>query len=125
MVYLISMKNCLIKVYWIFFGALICVPFLSFADGTGGGATLKNPIKAGNLAQLLASILDIIVQIGIPVVTIAFIYVGYLFVSAMGNQTKLKEAKGAFVNVCIGAAIVLGSYAISAIISNTIASLAK
>ena len=95
----------------------------SFAQTTGsnsGGVTIENPIKADTLAELLADILSIIVQIGIPILVIMVIYTGFTFVMARGNENKITEAKTAIFSVLIGSAIVIGAYAISEAIRNTV-----
>ncbi len=89
-----------------------------------GDYTIRNPIAGvENLSQLLYKILEIIIQIGFPVVVLAIIYCGFLFVRAQGNESKLEEAKQALLYTVIGAAIVLGAFAISQIVESTVAGL--
>ena len=59
-------------------------------------------------------------RVGIPLVALAIIYCGFLFVQAQGNSEKIEQAKDALLYTIIGAAILLGSWAIAGIISNTI-----
>jgi len=96
---------------------------LSLAQMGGDGSPVKigNPIRHNNISDFLSAILGLVVKIGIPIVTIAIIYTGFMFVSARGNATKIEEAKRAFVYVMIGAAIVLGAQALQIVISGTIA----
>ena len=91
--------------------------------GVGNSIEIRNPIKADTLAGLLADILSIIVQIGIPILVIMVIYTGFTFVTARGNEDKIKEAKKAIVSVLIGSAVVIGAYAISVAIQNTVTQL--
>ena len=56
-------------------------------------------------------------------VALAIIYCGFLFVSARGNTEKLTKAKEALLYTVIGAAILLGSWAIAIMISETVLSL--
>src|SRR3989344_5236347 len=82
---------------------------------------ISNPIGPINDIQtLIEKILGIVVKIGLPVVALSIIYVGFLFVLARGSEEKLKEAKGAFVYTMIGAAIVLGAFVISSAIKATV-----
>lgn len=89
-------------------------------SGGGGSPTIKNPIKASNFAEFLRDILEIVVQIGVPVVVLGIIYSGFLFVTAQGNDSKLTEAKKTFVYTLIGAGIVLGAFVIATAIQGTV-----
>lgn len=92
-------------------------------QSTGGGGSLSNPLKFDNLQDFLAATLDAIAQIALPFVVLAVIYSGFLFVTARGNEDKLNKAKTAFFWTVIGALIVLGASAISAVIEGTITQL--
>lgn len=85
---------------------------------------IENPTNIGNISDLLKALLSLAVQVGVPILVIAIIYVGFLFVQAQGNETKLAEAKAAFFWTIIGAAIVLGAFVISSAIQNTIEQIA-
>ncbi len=86
----------------------------------GGSITIQNPLNADSLEDFITDILNVVVQIGVPVVAIMIIYTGFLFVTAQGRDDKLKTAKESFVWVIIGAAIVLGAFVISTAIQGTI-----
>lgn len=96
-------------------------------DGTGGnpgGTTggLTNPLKDINsIYDLIEKILsNIVLPIGSVVVVILVIYSGFLFVTAQGNESKLETARRNFLYVLIGAAILLGSWAIALAIKGTL-----
>ncbi len=85
-----------------------------------------DPLNVGKNATILEfirSLLTGVLTIGIPIVALAVIYCGFLFVSARGNSEKLNEAKSALLYTVIGAAILLGSYAIAQMISATVLAL--
>lgn len=98
-----------------------------FAEDVGGTQPikLKNPLGdgTGSLLILLTKLLDVVRQVGIPVIAIFIVYSGFLFVKAQGNESKLSEAKQVLLYTVIGAAIVLGATVISAVINQTIGSL--
>ena len=109
------------------FYALI-LPTISFADGGNSGCTtpgmLCNPIpNVTSIPGLINIILTGLLQLGIPVVALAIIYSGFLFVAARGNSEKLSKAKDTLLYTIIGAAILLGSWAIATMISNTVGAL--
>jgi hypothetical protein len=82
--------------------------------------TIKNPISVSNINDFIRVILVGVVKIGIPIVALAIIYSGFLFVTARGNEKSLETAKKAFMYSVIGAAILLGSWAIAQLISDTV-----
>ncbi len=95
--------------------------------GGGGGPAVGssnikviNPIKINTLNGFIKILLEGIIKIGIPIVAIALVYSGFLFVSAVGDPGKLKKAKDAFIYCLAGAAILLGSWALAQMISDTV-----
>jgi len=85
--------------------------------------TLNNPISVDSIPELVTKILDIVLTVGVPLIALAIIYSGYLFVAAQGNSTKLEEAKRSIVYVVIGAAILLAAHAISVAIFSSVQSI--
>lgn len=82
---------------------------------------IHNPLGATNsIPDLIKNALEDVLKICIPVVALAIIYCGFLFVFAMGNPEKLKKAKDALLYTVIGAAILLGALAIADIIVTTV-----
>ena len=84
---------------------------------------IKNPISVNTINEFIKVILIGVIKIGIPIVALAIIYSGFLFVTARGKSEKLTEAKKALMYSLIGAAILLGSWAIAQLISNTVLAL--
>ncbi len=83
---------------------------------------IKNPLNSSldTIPKFIKAILDIVLMIGVPIVTLAIIYAGFLFVTAAGSSEKLKTAKKTLLYTIIGAALLLGSYIISEAISATV-----
>lgn len=93
-------------------------------SGTTGGGGLMNPLKNINsLWDLLAAILQLVVDIGWIFVTLMLIYVGFLFVAAQGNDEKIKNARSALVWTVIGGLILLGAQSIALFLKATGAAL--
>ncbi len=93
-------------------------------QGDCGGA-LCNPLKnISSLDGLLSAVLNAIVTVLAPIfLTLAFIYVGFLFVMAQGNAEKISGAKTALIWTVIGALILLGANAIGLVIKSTVGGL--
>ena len=106
---------------------LFILPAISFADGPNVNSTqgkITNPLKTTNtLPDLIRIILEGVIKIGMPIVALAIIYCGFLFVFARGNSEKLTKAKDALLYTIIGAVILLGSWAIAKMIQATVLAL--
>ena len=102
------------------------VPFYALAavcDPAGG--KICNPLgeTTTTIPQFIKILLEGALKVGIPLIALAVIYCGFLFVSAMGNSEKLTKAKDALLYTLIGAAVLLGSWAIAKMISATVTGL--
>ena len=96
----------------------------TFPSDPNSGGMINNPLpNITSIPDLIRKILEGVLKIGIPIVALAIIYCGFLFVFARGNSEKLGKAKEALLYTIIGAAILLGAYAIANIISSTVLSL--
>ncbi len=84
---------------------------------------IKNPIGVDNLQDFIKAILDGVLRIAIPIIVLAIIYSGFLFVKARGNPEELKTAKNSLMYTLIGSAVLLGSWAIAQIVADTVLSL--
>ena len=118
-------KNLYITILVLF---VLALPLLSLAQeyvppATDAPVTIINPIKEKTISGLLKTILEGVIKILTPVVALAIIYSGFLFVSAQGNSEKLGDAKRALTYTLIGAAILLGSWALAILVFETVAAL--
>ena len=87
------MKNIFFKLKNSFY--FLIIPFIFSLSGAnnanGAVVTLQSPTpKVGTLFDFVVEILKILIKIGIPIVAVLFIYTGYLFVAAQGNEAELK-----------------------------------
>ena len=131
----------LIKKNWykvFLLSCLILFPIVSFAQnplqpiaGTNPSdpsaqGKIVNPLASSNIdsiPKLIQTILEGALKIGIPIVALAIVYCGFLFVFARGNSEKLTKARDALLYTVIGAAILLGAWAIAKMISATVLAL--
>ena len=63
---------------------------------------------------------EIVMPIGGMLAVLAFIYSGFLYVTAQGNESQLKTAHAALLYTAIGTAVLLGAWTIANVIENTI-----
>ena len=84
---------------------------------------LENPIRFDNLGEFLVEVLGVVIVIALPIIVLAIIYAGFLFVSAQGDESKIKSAKSIFTWTVVGAGIILGAQVIAFAIQATIEAL--
>ena len=90
-------------------------------DSAGG--KICNRLKTDSIVDFIKNLLENIIKIGIPIIALAIIYSGFLFVFARGNPEKITSAKEALLYTLIGSALLLGSWALAQLISNTVLAL--
>ena len=82
--------------------------------------TITNPINADTINGLIKIILIGVIKIGIPLIALALVYTGFLYVAARGKPAAIETANQSLLYTLLGAAILLGSWAIAQLISNTV-----
>lgn len=102
------------KYHALFAFMLLSVPLAAGAQG------FENPIEFNTISEFLVAMLDVVVRIAFPFIVLAIIYTGFLFVTARGNQDKLKEAKTTFLLVIIGSLLILGASVLARAIESTV-----
>ncbi len=87
-----------------------------------GSHCLENPLGDGakTLPDFIRKVLDVVVTIGAPIIALAIIYCGFMFVSARGDANKLTEAKQALLWTLVGAAVLLGSWVLAQALKETV-----
>lgn len=74
---------------------------------------LENPLNAESFQILLQKIVALAAKIGIPLAAIMIIWGGFQFVTAQGNEEKLKTAKATLTLAVIGTVVLIGAWVIS------------
>jgi hypothetical protein len=115
--------------------ALFLLAQTAFADPTTGGGgpttgggttvttTINNPLGTNgpqNIPDFIQAIIKIVLIVGVPVVVLAIIYTGFLFVKAQGNPEEITKAKKSLLYTLIGAALLLGAFVIANAIGATV-----
>lgn len=122
---MIKIKNKLQRLSALLFGFLI-VPVLLFAQTADKNSdpniniNFKNPLRANSIQGLLLDVLSILIQVGAIIAVLAFVYAGFKFIAARGNQDEIKKARENLWYVAIGTIILLGANIIVTIIKNTV-----
>lgn len=119
------------KTYWNYLGLLSAalLPVISSAQcappSTGSGIKFSvcSPLDFGGptaFQDFLVAILNIIIIIATPIVVLAIIYAGFLYVTARGNVQQTQQATRALTYSIIGGVLILGALALTQIISNLV-----
>jgi len=102
----------------------VSVVYAQNAPGSKVSAPLQNPFKAGtadNIPQLFQTIIkNIIIPIGAVIAILAFIYAGFLYVTAAGDEKKIGTAHKALLYAAVGTAVLLGAGVIAQVIQATV-----
>lgn len=81
---------------------------------------IKNPLKSSTMEEFVARVLDALVLLLTPLLVLALIASGFLFVKARGNPEELSTAKRILMYTLVGAALVLGAKVIASALTNTL-----
>lgn len=104
--------------------SLFVLFFVSFAYTTEA-ATLQNPLNDSfsSIPKFIAGALKVLVMVALPLLTLAFVYSGFLFIKAQGNPSQLGDAKNNFMYTVLGAILILGAWVIATLIGGTVSQL--
>jgi len=126
-------------VFFVFIMFLVLPTIIVFAEGdTGDGGdtgntsvqintSIENPLRSDidTIPKFIEAVITAVLYIGVPIVALAIIYTGFLFVSAQGNSEKLTKAKKALLYTLIGAVLLLGAFVIANAIQSTVHEIEK
>lgn len=96
---------------------------LSFAPVVYAQTGLDNPLNFNSIPAFIAGALKAIALIALPIITLFLVISGFYFITAQGNQEKLKTAKMNFLYVIIGALLILGAWILATLIAGTVSQL--
>lgn len=115
------MKSRIRKVFAIFIPFLF--PLVAFAAGQnceGGANGLCNPLGYASLTEFLRRLLQLVAEIGFPVIVLFIVFIGFRFITSSGKPDELKKVRELFFWAIVGALIVLGAEALSLAIQATV-----
>ena len=81
---------------------------------------IDNPLGTDSFPDLASALSELAIEIGIPIAALFIIYSGLMFVTARGNAEKLTKAKTGLMWSLGGTAILLGAWAITEVLKDTI-----
>ncbi|MBI4090428.1 MAG: hypothetical protein HY422_00185 [Candidatus Komeilibacteria bacterium] len=103
------------------FAILTFLSITSFASAAfAQEVALKNPLNFSSIPEFIAGALKALALIALPIITLFLVISGFLFITAQGNQDKIKTAKNNFVYVVLGALLILGAWILATLIAGTV-----
>jgi len=81
---------------------------------------VENPISINSVPDLIQTILEGLIKIGIPLLVVMIVYSGWLYLFARGDPGKIKTAHEMFKYTLLGGAILLAAWAIAQLIHSTL-----
>jgi uncharacterized membrane protein YwzB len=88
------------------------------AEGIGGDSTTDLPTLIGNIIAVLLSVLGI-------VFVVLVVYAGFLYLTAAGDDSKVKKAKELLTQSVIGLIIIIAAYAIASFVIDALVDVAS
>lgn len=98
------------------------------SSNTNVTTKIVNPLGENgpqDIPDFIKLVIKIVLEVGIPIVALAIIYTGFLFVAAQGSPEKLTKAKKALLYTLIGATLLLGAFVIANAIGKTVDEIKK
>lgn len=101
----------------------------NLAPGAQGGgtnltttktSTLTNPLKVDSISGLVQTFVEIFSYLAILFAVLALIWVGFRFILARGDSTKMNELKSWLMWIVVGVAVVIGARLIIQVVINTL-----
>lgn len=105
-------------VTFLFAGLILFAPFVIIAQTPPAEPSSVFVVCEGadcdfeDLVRLVNNIITWIINISIPIATIAFAYAGFLYLWSGDSTSKVEKAKDIFKNVGLGLIIMLSAYVI-------------
>lgn len=91
------------------------------AQRTGTTVQIQNPLRnTSSVSELIATFVDWIINLGVVVVVLAFVYTGFQYVAARGNPDGIKKAHAAFLWTVVGTLVLIGAKVLTEVIKNTL-----
>lgn len=107
-------------------GFSIMIPFVFTSAVTDTGVSINTGIekplgdKINDIPSLIEQIIEIVLVVGIPIIALAIIYTGFLFIKAQGAPEEITKAKKALLYTLVGGILLLGAFVISKAIVKTV-----
>lgn len=98
--------------------------YASLVDDSGLKATATESgivtTKSNTIAGITGSVISIVLPFAGTIIVVLFIYAGFLWMTAQGDEGRVKQAKLIIRNAIIGTVLMFSSYVIANTVANSI-----
>ena len=117
-----SIMSFVIKYNFIIMALIVFFAPLFFAGAITTDSKIANPLTGGidTIPQFIEAVINIVLIVGVPILVLAVIYAGFLYVKAQGNPGELEVAHRTLLYTGIGGALLLGAFVIANAINSTV-----
>ncbi|MEI7689309.1 MAG: TrbC/VirB2 family protein [Candidatus Nomurabacteria bacterium] len=118
---IISFVSRYLFVFFIIFS--LFAPMIVAKAAINVSTGIANPLGSTgpqNIPDFIERLIKIVLTVGVPVLVLAFIYAGFLYVKAQGNSGELEVAHRTLLYTVIGGVLLLGAYVIAQAIGSTV-----
>ncbi len=101
----------------------VAMPLVLVNANVAIDAKIENPLGTNGpktLPDFIAKAITIVMYVGVPLLIIAVIYAGFLYVKAQGNAGELEVAHRTLLYTIIGGFLLLGAFVIAKAIGDTV-----
>ena len=117
-------QRAIVALLVLVFITVFVLPSFVLAQVPGGNDDpslgIVNPLKFNTLGKFVEAMVRVARDIGMLVAVFSIVYAGFLKVTALGDEEKLKKANKAFLWAVMGTAVLLGAWLIAVSIEGTV-----
>ena len=90
---------------------LLVLPVIALAQGPaippGSRVTIPNPLGTDSPTVLINRVIDFLLTIAVPIAALVVLYAAFLFLTAGGNEDRVKDARRALLWAVVGIIILM------------------
>ena len=119
MLILVCLVGILVMPYFVFAGPLSTLNEVATGQGNTAGAYAKQS-ESTKLTTIISTVINTILSFLGAIFMVLMIYGGFAWMTAGGDEEKVKKAQATIQRAIIGLVVVVSAYAIWALVSSTI-----
>ncbi len=94
------------------------VPCGTITD-TADNLKVSNPCKFNDIITLVQKSINFLIQLGVILAALGFAYAGFLYITAMGSEEKIRHAHSIFIKIFWGFVFMLSAWLIVKVLEDS------